>query len=143
MTSLIASTSQVAVQEPIEALRFGSFQLLPRRRMLLRNDDLIQIGGRAFDLLVALASRAGEIVSHNELIDAVWPNRVVSGCNLKTQIGTLQKVLGLTPEGDRYIKSVALRGYVFVGDVHLHPWSGRSLVVPDMRCEAVSTLLCH
>ncbi len=102
-------------------LRFDAFQLLPRRRVLLRNDDFVQIGGRAFDLLLALVSCAGEIVSHEELMQIVWPEFSVSSCNLKTQVTTLQKALGLTPGGSRYIKSVALRGYVFVADVYSLP----------------------
>jgi DNA-binding winged helix-turn-helix (wHTH) protein len=121
MTSQVVSTKKVVSLEAHALLRFDAFQLLPRRRVLLRNDDFIPIGGRAFDLLLALVSCAGEIVSHDELIQIVWPARVVSSCNLKTQVMTLQRALGLTPEGNRYIKSVALRGYVFVADVHTLP----------------------
>ena len=107
---------------PLVVLQFDAFQLLPKRRQLMRQQGEVRIGARAFDLLVALASRAGEIVSHAELIDAAWPDVVVSGNNLKTQISTLQRILGESPDGGRYIKSVALRGYVFVGDVMRMPW---------------------
>ena len=143
MNSRIVPSAQVGLQEPLEALRFDAFQVLPRRRILLQNDDLIHIGGRAFDLLLALATRAGEIVTHAELIDVVWPNRVVSNCNLKTQVGTLQKILGLTPDGGRYIKNVALRGYVFVADVHLLPWSGLALDLADARAQVELAQVCH
>jgi DNA-binding winged helix-turn-helix (wHTH) protein len=124
MTRLMAGTSKIGAIERLGALRFDAFQLLPRRRQLFRDDHLVFIGGRAFDLLLALASRAGEIIPHGELIRIVWPGRVVASCNLKTQVGTLQKVLGLAPGGERYIKNVALRGYVFVADVHLPAWPG-------------------
>ena len=107
------------LREPRAALQFGAFKLFPRRRRLIQDDDEVRIGSRAFDLLTVLAMHAGEILSHAELIGAVWPNRVVSDGNLKTQIGALQKILGQTSCGDRHIKCVALRGYVFVADVHL------------------------
>jgi DNA-binding winged helix-turn-helix (wHTH) protein len=138
MTSLIAATSHVDFREPLEALRFDAFSLFPRRRSLLQNDEPVPIGGRAFDLLVALALNAGEIVSHAALIDAVWPKRVVSACNLKTQVGTLQKVLGPAPDGARYIKNVALRGYVFVADVHVLSWPGVRPGSPVAGGEAVA-----
>jgi len=65
--------------------------------------------------------RAGDIVSHAELIASAWPNRVVAECNLKAQIASLQKILGEAPAGGRYIKSVTLRGYMFIGDVRRTP----------------------
>jgi DNA-binding winged helix-turn-helix (wHTH) protein len=109
-------------REPLVALQFDAFQLLPKRRQLMRQEHAVRIGGRAFDLLVALVSRPGEIVPHAELIDAAWPNLVVSGNNLKTQIAALQRILGESPAGGRYIRNVALRGYVFVGEVLRMPW---------------------
>lgn len=109
-------------REPLVALQFDAFQLLPKRRQLMRQQHTVPIGARAFDLLVALTSRPGEVVPHAELIGAAWPDLVVSGNNLKTQISTLQRILGESPAGGRYIKNVALRGYVFVGDVLRTPW---------------------
>jgi DNA-binding winged helix-turn-helix (wHTH) protein len=100
-------------------IRFGSFKLFPRRRRLIHDDEEVRIGSRAFDLLAVLAMHAGEILSHAELIRAAWPKRVVADGNLKTQIAGIQKILGRTSCGDRHIKCVALRGYVFVADVHL------------------------
>lgn len=141
MTSRTATAAQIILQVPLEVLRFDAFKLFPRRRLLLQNDAFIHIGDRAFDLLLALASHAGEILPHNELIGTVWPKRVVADCNLKAQVGALQKILGLAPDGRRYIKSVALRGYVFVADVHMVPWHG--FVLPGVREEAPAAQVCN
>ena len=137
MTSQIVAVTQAVAHGATGALGFDTFQLFPRRRLLLRNADVVRIGDRAFDLLTILASRAGEIVSHAELIRTVWPNRVVVDSNLKTQIVALQKVLGLAPDGGRYIKNVAMRGYVFVAEVHHLPWSGIGLSGMDETTAAL------
>lgn len=102
-------------------LAFDAFRLFPQRRQLIQHIEDVRIGARAFDLLTTLAGRAGEIVSYSELIEAAWPNRVVADSNLRIQITGLQKILGPAPSGGRYIKNIAMRGYVFVGDVHSVP----------------------
>lgn len=99
------------------ALEFGAFRLVPRWRQLTLHGRPVHIGARAFDLLTLLAARAGEIVSHAELVRHAWPNRVVADCNLKAQVAALQKILGLTAGGTRHIDCVTLRGYVFIADV--------------------------
>jgi len=119
MMNQVMNVREVAIRDSFACLEFDDFRLFPRRRLLMRRDDVVRIGGRGFDLLTLLACRAGDIVAHNELIKGAWPNRVISDCNLKVQIASLQKILGEAPCGGRYIKCVALRGYVFVADVRL------------------------
>ena len=77
------------------------------RRLLVAGQP-VALGARAFDLLVELAARPGQLRSKNELIDAVWPGVVVEEGNLATQISTLRKVLG----GD-VIATIPGRGYRF------------------------------
>ncbi len=72
------------------------------------------LGGRAFDLLVALWERRDRVVDKGELIDLVWPGRVVEENNLQVQIGTLRKFLGAEA-----IATVQGRGYRFTGSTHL------------------------
>ena len=117
MTQTLGNVAEVVACDPVAALQFDAFVLIPRRRQLTLDGEDVHIGARAFDLLVSLASQAGEILSQRELIEAAWPRRVVSDNNLKTQISKLQKILGHAPFGGRYIKNVALRGYVFVASV--------------------------
>jgi DNA-binding winged helix-turn-helix (wHTH) protein len=51
--------------------------VLPRRRELLANGQLIKLGGRGFDVLMALIDARGEIVGRRTLMARVWPNRLI------------------------------------------------------------------
>ncbi|MEH2488549.1 ATP-binding protein [Bradyrhizobium sp. AZCC 2230] len=100
-----------------EVLSFGPFSLFVTGRQLKRVDEPVPLGGRAFDLLLALAERAGEVVSYDELISCAWPNVTVYDGNLRVQIAALRKALNDGEEGARYISNVAGRGYCFVAPV--------------------------
>jgi len=89
-----------------ETLRFGHFELHPAERSLRVRGEPAVLGGRAFDLLLALAQRPGQLVTKQELLDIVWPGRVVEEHNIATHIGTLRKLLGA-----QAIATVAGRGY--------------------------------
>ncbi len=98
-------------------LTFGPFQLHRDRKLLLENGQVVRLGSRAIDLLVALVERAGEVVGKNELIAYVWPNTFVEENNLRVHIASLRKCLGEGHDGARYIVNVAGRGYCFVAPV--------------------------
>ena len=55
-----------------DVLCFGPFSLCVAERLLKKADEPIPLGGRAFDVLIALAERAGEVVPHKQLISTVW-----------------------------------------------------------------------
>ena len=55
-----------------DVLSFGPFSLCVAERLLKNADEPIPIGGRALDVLIALAERAGEVVPHKQLISTVW-----------------------------------------------------------------------
>ncbi len=74
--------------------RFGNFELQPGERKLLAGGAPVVVGPRAFDLLVALVQRAGQLVTKEELLDTVWPNLVVEENNLQVQVSALRKILG-------------------------------------------------
>lgn len=82
--------------QPSPSRRFGRFELQPQARRLLVDDQPVAVGARAFDLLVALAERAGQLVTKHELLERVWPGLVVEENNLQVQVSTLRKLLGPT-----------------------------------------------
>ena len=98
-------------------LRFGPFRLLPARRLLLDGDRPLRIGSRAFDLLVILVERAGQIVSSSDLMAEVWRDTVVEAGSVRMHIAVLRKALGDGGGGARYIVNVPLKGYMFVAPV--------------------------
>jgi predicted ATPase/DNA-binding winged helix-turn-helix (wHTH) protein len=104
-----------------ECYEFASFRLFPKRRTLLRGDQRIAIGGRALDLLLLLLTRAGKVVSLDDLMRLVWPNVTVEEANVRVQMVILRKVLSQCDEASRAIDTVPNRGYCFVLSVRYHP----------------------
>lgn len=99
------------------AVSFGPFQLFPSTRRLERDGVDIALGDRALDILIALVERAGEIVSHRDLIARAWRDLVVGPGNLRVHMTALRKALGEGEDGVRYIANVAGQGYTFVAPV--------------------------
>jgi DNA-binding winged helix-turn-helix (wHTH) protein len=96
------------------ALTFGPYVIVPSQRLLTRDDKPVQLGSRAFDLLVALVEAEGELVSKRDLTERVWPNGFIDESALRVHIGTLRKALGEGKDGQRFILNEAGRGYRFV-----------------------------
>jgi DNA-binding response OmpR family regulator len=95
-------------------VRFRRFCVLPRTRQLLAEGTPVEVGSRAFDLLMVLVEARGDLVSNDEIMDRVWPTTLVDETNVRVQMSRLRKSLG--KDGD-IIKTVPGRGYVFVAPV--------------------------
>jgi TolB-like protein/Tfp pilus assembly protein PilF len=93
---------------PAPDYRFGRFLLQPSAQRLLVDGEAATLGPRAFDVLVALVERAGQLVPKAELLERVWPAVVVEENNLQVQVSALRKILG--PDA---IATVPGRGYRF------------------------------
>jgi hypothetical protein len=76
-------------------ITFGPFVLIPSQQLLLKTDQLVQIGTRAFEILTCLVERAGEVVSKEDLIARVWPNVFVQEGNLKVHVAALRQALDI------------------------------------------------
>lgn len=100
-----------------DVFEFGPFRLLVAERLLKKDGDSLPIGGRALELLITLLERAGEVVSHKDLIASAWPDVIVDDANLRVHIGALRKALSDGRDGARYLYNVAGRGYCFVAQV--------------------------
>lgn len=105
------------------ALAFGPFKLLRTERLLLEDGVPVRLGSRALDLLIALAERAGDVVSREELEACVWPMTVVEETSLRVHVSALRKALGDGHGGARYIINQPGRGYCFVAPVSRVPHS--------------------
>ena len=74
-------------------LSFGPFRLDLDRRALLRDGSPIALGGRALDLLCALAAAGGQVVTKDALMEQVWPGLAVEENNIQVQISALRRIL--------------------------------------------------
>src|SRR5467141_3125276 len=95
-------------------IKFGRFRIVPHRRELLADGQPIHLGGRTFDVLMALVEGQGAVVSKDALMERVWPNRIVEESSLQVQISALRNALG----ADRnLIRTISGRGYQFTGEI--------------------------
>jgi predicted ATPase/DNA-binding winged helix-turn-helix (wHTH) protein len=100
-----------------DTISFGPFRLSSTERLLEKAGVAVALGGRALDILIALAERAGETVSKKELIARVWPDVTVDEGSLRFHVAALRKALGDGASGARYVTNVPGRGYCFVAPV--------------------------
>jgi len=96
---------------------FGRFQVLPDRREVLADGRPLKLGGRAFDVLVALIEARGAVVSKEALMARVW-GRIIEDNSLAAQIAALRAALGAERA---LIRTVSGRGYQFTGEIRVVP----------------------
>jgi class 3 adenylate cyclase len=101
---------------------FEGFRLDRRGGVLYRRVERgvfapMAIGSRALDILGVLVGRPGDLVSRDEIIEAVWPGTVVEDSNLNVQIAALRRILDDGRAEGSCIQTVAGRGYRFVAPV--------------------------
>lgn len=94
-------------------LLFGSFRLESKQRRLLLDGIQVKLDRHAMSLLLALAQRPGEVLSHRELERTLWPEALVDDSCLRAHVAALRKALG----GGSYIANVPRRGYTFIATV--------------------------
>lgn len=110
-----------------ERLAFGEFELAPAARALWRAGAPVKVGSRALDILIALASRPGEVLSKDELTRLVWRGAAIDETALRVGVSGARKALG--EGGEQYITTVPGRGYCFVLDVAPTAKSGAQAAV--------------
>ena len=93
---------------PTPSYRFDSFELRPAQRLLLGDGAPLAVGARAYDLLLVLIEHRDRVVSHEELLNVVWPRLVVDENNLRQHVSSLRKLLGA-----HAVLTVPGRGYRF------------------------------
>src|SRR6266567_1915337 len=98
-------------------LRFGPFELNVAERSLSKANQIIPLGGRAYDILIALLENAGEVVPKSELIARAWPDVTVEEGSLRVHLSALRKALGDGQFGNKYIANVQGQGYSFIAPV--------------------------
>ena len=113
------------------AIEFGRFRVLLRRRRLLADGVPVELGTRAFDLLLVLLEADGALVTKQELLNQVWPSVVVSEENLKVHVSALRKALGADRD---LIRTEFGRGYRFIGMLRSSGTAMRRAVSANPAC---------
>lgn len=87
------------------------------RRELSRDGEPIAVEPQVFDLLVYLLQNRERVVSKDDLIEAIWHGRIVSESTLTSRLNAARKAVGDSGEGQRLIRTIARKGFRFVGTV--------------------------
>jgi Tol biopolymer transport system component/DNA-binding winged helix-turn-helix (wHTH) protein len=96
--------------------RFGIFEVDARRSELRRSGTLVKLREQSFRILVLLLERAGDLVTREELRQALWPSDtyVDFDHSLNTAVMKLRDALGDSADKPLYIETIPKRGYRFV-----------------------------
>ena len=96
---------------------FGPFRLSVDERTLWRNETVVRLTPKVFDILLVLVENGSHILTKKELMSLVWPDTSVEEGNLSRNISTLRKALGDRSTRCQYIETIPWRGYRFVASV--------------------------
>ncbi len=98
-------------------LRFGDVTFDPEARLLLRGPDPVHLAPKAFDLLALLVKQRPRALPREELIDAIWPDVVVTEANLTSLVNDVRSAIGDDAKRPAFVKTHHAFGYSFAADV--------------------------
>ena len=93
---------------------FKTFRLDRANHLLWRNDERVPIAPKGFDVLAYLVEHAGQVVTQDEILEALWPETYVNPEVLRKYILEIRKALGDRPNNPEFIETVPKRGYQFI-----------------------------
>ncbi|WP_423822448.1 winged helix-turn-helix domain-containing protein [Salinisphaera sp. SPP-AMP-43] len=96
---------------------FENYLLDIERRELLRESEAVAVGPQVFDLLVYLIENRERVVSTENLLQAVWGQRIVSESTLASYISAARSAIDDNGREQRLIRTVARKGFRFIGQV--------------------------
>lgn len=104
---------------PARYAGFGTFQADLEREELYQDGQRVKVQAKVFQGLQLLLSRAGEIVTREEVRRHLWPDTLLANldANVNTTMNKLRQVLGDSPENPVYVETIPRRGYSFIASV--------------------------
>jgi len=115
---------------------FENYCLDADRRELKRSSELIAIGPKVFDLLLFLVENREQVVTRDDLLQAVWGGRIVSESTLTSHINAVRKAIGDTGKEQRLIRTVSRRGLRFIGKIEAQALPASiPVAAPDIAVE--------
>lgn len=102
---------------PDSSFRLGPWLVEPKLNRVSRQQETVQLDLKVMQLLTFLASRAGEVLSRFEILDAVWRTRFVADNTLTHAVAEIRGALGDDPRHPAYVETIPKRGYRLIGPV--------------------------
>ena len=115
---------------------FGDYVLDPERRELSHRAEVVPVGPQVFDLLLHLVRNRNRVVSKDDLLQVVWSGRIISESTITSHINAVRKAIGDTGEVQRLVRTVARKGFRFVGEVKVGE-------IGEARLPGASTVVEH
>ena len=112
-----AKQLQSLLRQDMHIYQFGPFLLDSPERLLLFNEEPVQLTSKMFDLLLLLVQNSGHLIEKEEIMIALWPDSIVEDNNLTVNMSALRKALGEDHGHHIYIETVPKRGYRFIAKV--------------------------
>src|SRR6267142_126409 len=100
-----------------QRLRVGEWLVDPATNQIARGAERVHLEPKVVDLLLALAGRADQVVSREELLAQVWSGVIVGDDVLTQGVIKLRKALGDASGESRYIQTIPKRGYRLIAAV--------------------------
>jgi DNA-binding winged helix-turn-helix (wHTH) protein len=119
-------------------LLFGGYSLDLDRRELRNDSDLVAMEPQVFDVLVHLVQNRDRVVTKDDLFAAVWHGRIVSESTLTSRINAARKAVGDSGEQQALIRTIARKGFRFVGAIsdQLGPGSAATATIARAKSPA-------
>ena len=97
-------------------VRFGPFCIDQHRQQVFRNGARLRLQGKVYQVLIVLLQKQGEVVTRDELKQALWPadTHVNYDANVNTTVNKLRQALGESTDKPQYIETIPRKGYSFI-----------------------------
>lgn len=113
----------------------------PSRNTITIKGKVVDIQPKAMAVLLVLKNKPSQVVSHDQMMDEVWPNTVVNANTLQRCITQLRKALGDDGKQQRIIQTHAKQGYCLVGTINQRIESTHQPLKKTTNVKTVYTLI--
>ncbi|MBI4873106.1 MAG: PD40 domain-containing protein [Acidobacteria bacterium] len=121
--------------------RFGEFVLDATAKVLLRDGRPVRLALKSVETLLVLVENAGQAVTKDEIMRAVWSDRVVDEANLMQNIAVIRRALAAAPGSPARIETFPGRGYRLVGPVTVETQAAPRPLRPRHRGWLIAALV--
>ncbi len=101
-----------------ELFQFGDFTLDGTAKVVFKNGQPVRLTRKVVETLLVLVENAGQVVTKEEILKTVWPDREVDEANLTQNIAVIRRTLGVAQGDPAHIETFPGRGYRLEGPVH-------------------------